>query len=239
MNTKILARFLLAAGCMIVTSNAAADPIDLDPGDSYPVEIYITSPAGTTVSQFYFDSSYAMTLSDSNFLIDANFNSDGTLNSWNGVTLTTAIDTHSQISLDEVFATLVWQSGSANNNANLNAFTGVMSVDLEFKITFTGTWLGVGETCETGAFLVSMSTTGNTMPYTALTGVDYTYAHGYFEAVSNGFNIPAIGGATCTTAHKGALMSNLAVNGTTNLSAMSIFMGYPTYEYSGLKIVGS
>jgi len=220
-----------------VATHANAFPIDLDTGDSYPTEILITSPAGPTVSQFFFNSTYALTLSDSSFLIDANFNSNGSLNVINSVTITGSIDTGFTIGGSHVLASLEWQT--TGNSANLDANAGAVSFVLSFKFNFVGTWKGVSETCRTGAFTVNMQSTGNSMPYTLLTGVNYTFANGYFQSVSNGLNIAAIAGTSCTAAHKSALQSNLSVGGTTNLSAMSIDFGFPTYNIDGLKVHGS
>jgi hypothetical protein len=75
------------------------------------------------------------------------------------------------------------------------------------------------------------------MPYTALTGTSYTYAHGYFEANSAGFNIPDVNHTQCTA--YAVLESLLSIGGTSNAAAMDIYTGFPVYALSGGKVSGS
>lgn len=66
---------------MTTAGAASANIIDIDVGDSYPVDIGITSPLNTVTSQFFFNSTYGFDISDSSsiFNIDVSFNNDGTL----------------------------------------------------------------------------------------------------------------------------------------------------------------
>ena len=88
-------KFLSSLAVLLFTSVwggvALANPLDIDAGDAYPTEVGITSPYQSVVSVFEWNSTYTTTLSDSNYLIDAYFNMDGTLSSYNSVTITTAL----------------------------------------------------------------------------------------------------------------------------------------------------
>jgi len=237
MQHKSVLGLLTTLSVVAIATDAAAFPLDIDSGDAYPTEIFITSPVGPTVSQFFFNSSFALTLSDSNFLIDASLNNDGTLNTWSSMTITGNLDTGATISGFHILASLEPQT--SGNNLFLDAFAGEADVTVSLKINFTGSWKGGTETCRTGAFTASMKSSGNSMPYTLLTGTNYTFTSGLFQSVSNGFNIPAIGGTTCTSAHKTALLNLLSVGGVSSSSAMSIDFGHPVYAFDGLKVHGS
>jgi len=229
----------LGAVMVFVARDASANNLDLDPGDSYPTAVGITSPAGYD-SLFTFNNTFAIGLSDSNFNIDANFNGDGTLNSFNSVTITSGIDTGLRINTTQpVYATLEWQSGSGSNNAHLNALGGDVEITLVFKINFTGPWKGGSETCRTGAFTVDMGTSASyTYPYTGgtLHGSSYSSSSHSFRVVSNSFIIPAITGTSCQ--HTNDLTQLGAGTGSAD-SGMKIDPGFPTYDYDGQPVHGS
>jgi hypothetical protein len=240
MKTTWSSHALLSLALIAIDTKAHAHALDLDPMDSYPVDVLVTSPSGGPVlSQFFFNSTYSMTLSDSNFLIDGNYDSTGNLDAtagFNNVTITPAINTGAKVGTDAIYATMEWQAGSSSNAAVIDALTGNVSFNLVFKIKFTGTWLGT-DTCQTGAFTIAMTSTGNTMPYTLLTGTNYTYASGYFEANSQGFNIPDVSHSLCSA--YAVLESSLSVGGASSVSAMDIYFGFPVYNLSGGKVSGS
>jgi len=230
-----------AALVATATSAASASNLDIDPLDSYPTDVSITSPQGSVYSEFIFNSSYAMEISDSNFLVDAYYNSDGSLNAFNSVIITSALNTGYVIAGSDVYATLEWQASSGSNNATLDALSGNVLIALEFKLKFTGAWLGGSETCTTNAFTVTMgNSAAYVLPYTSLAGINYTHSTGYFLIVSNGFNIAGFpSGTTCTSAHQSDLTTNLSVGTVTNLSGMDINLGYPTYDIDGNKVFGT
>lgn len=160
----------------------------------------------------------------------------GHFNNFNNFSVIQDIDTSYQMGspLSDVLASIIWVAGSSNT-AYFNAITGEVDITVNIKVKFTGGGI-TGSTCETGAFTVPMKTAGYTFPYGSLSGTAYTYSAGVFEANSQGVASATITNVSCSQKATLNTAFSLGVAGST---AMSIYWGYPTYDYDSAKVHGS